>query len=113
MTRGSILEYVQAVQNRYLAAGKKQKGQILDEFVKVTGYHRKAAVRLLGRFGKAKGARRRGRPAKYQDVVAPLKAIWEASDRLCSKRLQPFIPEMVKMLRQHGEQRIDEPGHHR
>jgi hypothetical protein len=107
MTRGSILEYVQAVQNRYLAAGKKQKGQILDEFVKVTGYHRKAAVRLLGRFGKAKGARRRGRPAKYQDVVAPLKAIWEASDRLCSKRLQPFIPEMVKMLRQHGEQRID------
>jgi hypothetical protein len=37
MTRGSILEYVQAVQNRYLAAGKKQKGQILDEFVKVTG----------------------------------------------------------------------------
>jgi len=36
-----------------------------------------------------------------------LKAIWEASDRLCSKRLQPFIPEMVRVLREHNEQRID------
>jgi len=26
---------------------------------------------------------------------------------LCSKRLQPFLPEMVKVLRQHGEQQID------
>jgi hypothetical protein len=36
-----------------------------------------------------------------------LKVIWEASDRLCSKRLQPFIPEMVKVLRRHSEQQIN------
>ena len=36
-----------------------------------------------------------------------LRVVWEASDRLCSKRLQPFLPEMVKVLRQHGEQRFD------
>ena len=107
MTRGSIQEYMQAVRNRYLAAGKKEKGRILDEFVKVTGYHRKAAVRLLRRSRTRQGATRRGRPAKYRDVIQPLKAIWEASDRLCSKRLQPFISEMVKVLRRHGEQRID------
>ncbi len=40
-------------------------------------------------------------------MARALKAIWEASDCLCSKRLQPFIPEMVKVLRQHSEQRID------
>jgi len=39
--------------------------------------------------------------------MPPLRAIWEASDRLCSKRLQPFLPEMIRVLRQHGEQQLD------
>ena len=123
MTRGSIVEYVRAVRSRYLAAKKMGKGLILDEFVKVTGYHRKAAVRLLRRQGPSQlmvselvptnveGVKptvtRRGRPARYKEVIQPLKALWEASDRLCSKRLQPFIPEMVKVLRRHGEQPIN------
>ncbi len=106
MTRGSVLEYAVAVRGRYLATGKKEKGKMLDEFVRVTGYHRKAAIRLL--LGARKGSRcRRGRPVRYGAVVQLLRAIWEACDRLCSKRLHPFIPEMVKVLRQHGEQQID------
>ena len=44
MTRGSIREYTQAVRERYLRASKKEKGKILDEFVSVTGYHRKSAI---------------------------------------------------------------------
>jgi hypothetical protein len=28
---------------------KKEKGKILDEFTKVTGHHRKAAIRLIRR----------------------------------------------------------------
>ena len=107
MTRGSVLEYVRAVRDRYLAAEKMEKSRILDEFVKVTGYHRKAAIRLLRRSKVRHGDSRRGRPATYGDVIQPLKAIWEASDRLCSRRLQPFIPEMVEVLRQHRELRID------
>ena len=41
-----------AIQARYLKAGRVEKGQILDEFVAATGYHRRHAVRLLrhGRF---------------------------------------------------------------
>ena len=107
MTRGSVLEYAAAVRGRYLAARKKEKSKMLDEFMRVTGYHRKAAIRLL--LNKPRRAsRRRGRPAQYGGaLLAPLRAIWEASDRLCSKRLQPFIPEMVNVLRQHGEQLID------
>jgi len=80
---------------------------MLDEFTKVTGLHRKAAIRLLNRPDQSGISKRRGRPAKYGYVVQPLKAIWEASDRICSKRLQPFLPEMVKVLRQHGEQHFD------
>ncbi len=36
-----------------------------------------------------------------------LRVVWEVSDRLCSKRLQLFLPEMVKVLRRHSEQIID------
>jgi len=107
VTRRSIMEYVQALRSRYLVASREAKGKMLDEFTKVTGLHRKAAIRLLHRQSFPRGNRRRGRPVTYQDVMQPLKAIWEASDRLCSKRLQPFIPEMIKILRQHGEQQID------
>ncbi len=106
MTRGSVLEYAAAVRERYRSGDKVEKGRILDEFVKVTGYHRKAVIRLLLNPQKRAGGRR-GRPARYGTVLGPLRAVWEASDRLCSNRLQPFLREMVRVLRQHGEQQID------
>lgn len=106
MTRGSVLGYREAVRDRYRSTNRREKSKILDEFVKVTGYHRKAAIRLLRR-PEARQITRRGRPARYGAVLQPLRAIWESSDRLCSKRLHPFLPEMVKVLRQHGEQLID------
>jgi hypothetical protein len=107
VTRHSILEYAQAVRPRYTRASKEEKGKILDEFTKVTGLHRKAAIRLLNRVNHSMVRKRRGRPPKYgSEVAEALKEVWEASDRLCSKRLQPFIPEMVKVLRRHCEHRI-------
>ena len=77
---------------------------MLDEFTQVTGYHRKAAVRLLCRGSPPRPARRRGRPRRYGPGVAEaLRVAWEATDRLCSKRLHPFLPEMVRVLRRYGE----------
>ena len=108
MTRRSIMEYAQALRGRYFGASREEKGKMLDEFMKVTGLHRKAAIRLLNRRSQSRAVKRRGRPRKYgTGAVEALKAVWEASDRLCSKRLQPFIPEMVKVLRQHNELRVD------
>ena len=108
MTRRSVMEYAEALRGRYVQASKEEKGKMLDEFTKVTGLHRKAAIRLLNRLGHPKRGEGRGRPRKYGTGVAEaLQAVWAASDRLCSKRLQPFLPEMAKVLRQHGEQRID------
>jgi len=40
-------ELVEATRSRYVVAPKVQKQRILDEFVAVTGYHRKHAMRLL------------------------------------------------------------------
>lgn len=107
MTLNSVKEYVAAIRDRYLRASKEEKGKILDEFVKVTGYHRKAAIRLLlAKLGKH-GSLHRGRPPEYQTVLEPLKVIWAASDRLCSKRLKPFLPEMIQALKRQGELRLD------
>lgn len=102
MTAGSIKEYATAMRKRYLAASKKEKSKLLSEFCAVTRYHRKAAVRLLRRPpGKTTG---RGRAPQYGlAVTQALRKLWEAGDHLCSKRLAPFIPELVDALERHGE----------
>ncbi len=47
MTRGNIREYTKPMQGRYFRASKKERGRILGDFTNITGYHRKAAIRLL------------------------------------------------------------------
>jgi hypothetical protein len=111
MTRGSIREYAAAVRERYRRADKRAKGAILDEFCRTTGSHRNAAARLLRRVpGPGPAARRRGRPRVYGPVVAEaLRRVWEASGRLCGKRLAPFLPELVGLLERQGEVALPPP----
>ena len=98
MTRASIREYSEAVRWRYLQAPKKENGKILDEFTKVTGYHRKAIIRLLHRVNQPNANRKRGRPRQYSAaVVGGLRIAWEATDRLCCKRLHPFSPSLLQL----------------
>ena len=87
-----------------MPASKEEKGKILDEFIKVTGYHRKATIRFLHRVNQPSTNGKRGRPRQYSlAVVGALRVAWEATDRLCSKRLHPFLPELSRTLRRHGE----------
>ena len=102
ITRASIKEYSEAVRQRYRRIHKKEKGRLLAEFIQVMGYNRKAAIRLLSRSGVQRPKKRRGRTRSYgNETVEALRVIWEASDRLYSKRLQPFVCEMVGVMRQH------------
>jgi len=105
------MEYAQAVKERYLHSSRKEKAKILDEFVAATHLHRKAAIRLLNRLNGSRasgtgtaGRKRRGRPPEYDvAVVAALKVAWEAADYVCSSRLRPFLPELVRVLKENGE----------
>jgi hypothetical protein len=107
MTRVGVKEYVDALRDRYARGSKKEKGKVLDEFVRVVGYHRKSAVRLLGHGNRAIHRGKRGRGRLYKgEVVDVLRMAWEATDHLCSKRLQPFLPELVPILRQYGNRHI-------
>ncbi len=55
ISREARSELVSAVASRYRDSSKGDKTKILDEFVRVTGFHRKHAVRvLLGRANEGK-----------------------------------------------------------
>lgn len=106
MTRTSILEYMATIRSRYLRADKDQKGIILDEFCATTGYHRKSAIRRLCHPSKPSG-KRRGRKREYgPEIARALKIAWEATGRVCSKRLAPFLPELIPALERLGELKL-------
>jgi hypothetical protein len=103
MTPESNWQYAAVKRGAYLRAGRKEKKRILDEFCEVTGYHRKSAIRLLRHPPKEQG-KRRGRRREYDgEVAVALHVAWEATDGICSKRLAPFLPELVPILEHHGE----------
>ena len=109
MTRAALSEYAAALRERYLAAGKKEKGSILDEFCRTTDLHRKAAIRLLR--GKARRGgplrRKKGRPVRYgPEVLEPLRQVWEVSDRLSGKLLVAVMKDLVGSLERHCELRL-------
>ena len=71
-TRNELVEVIAA---RYARSDRAEKARILDEFVAVTNFHRKHAMRLL-----------RG----------------GASDRICGKRLKPLVPVLLDAMERHG-----------
>ena len=96
-------ELVAAISCRYVLGGRAEKARMLDEFVALTGFHRKHAMRLLrGEREPAKGGPRPGRRVYGDDVRAALVVVWEASDRICGKRLHPLLPTLIEAMERHG-----------
>ena len=95
-------ELVRAISERYTSSTQIQRGRILDEFVASTGYHRKHAIRVLA--AKEKSSRsREPRLCLYDAAVRDaLIVLWEASDRVCGKRLKPLVPILLDALERHG-----------
>ena len=114
ISMGARREVLAAVARRYRAAGRVEKGRILDELTATTGWHRKHAVRALSVAGRDRprppldeGATGPTEPAtsrrrKYASVRDALIALWEASDRICGKRLVSMIPVLLPALERHG-----------
>jgi hypothetical protein len=104
MTSKSKRELLEAIRPRYLRSNKTEKAIILDEFCAATGYHRKYAIRLLKHGPRAKKLKKIGRSKIYQgEVVTALIQIWEICGRICSRRLHPYLPEIVRVLEQQQE----------
>ena len=103
ISMGARREVVSAVAERYRLAGRAEKGRILDELCKVTGWHRKHAVRALGGQSTIVLDRPRQRKPTYGSIIKDaVVALWEASDRVCGKRLKVMIPTLLPALERHG-----------
>src|SRR5215207_115264 len=119
ISMGARREVVWAVAERYRAAGRHEKGRILDELTATTGWHRKHAVRALSAVAASRTGRLQpgeetprtvdgaaqpptGRRRKYAGARDALIALWEASDRVCGKRLVAMIPALLPALERHG-----------
>lgn len=114
------------VARRYQKASKNEKGLILDEFIKLTGYTRCYAAFVLRNWGRkinlrlngeklivvlGQGGKRgiRKRKRTYdQSVLAALKKTWATCDCICGKRLAPYLAEVVPVLERFGELKIDQ-----
>ena len=124
LTMSERRSLTEEVVRRYRRAGKKEKGVILGEFVKSSGYQRKYAIHLLNSWGRARWvridgklvklvvgrprrAKRRLRPRRYdQEVLSVLKKIWYVFDCMCGKRLVVVLRTMLPVLESFGEIRL-------
>lgn len=96
-------ELVAATALRYRGSSRSERGRILDEFAATTGYHRKHVMRLLRAGGREPSAQSRRGRRRYDDWArAALTVLWEASDRICGKRLKALMPILVAAMERHG-----------
>jgi hypothetical protein len=97
-------KYLKLLRARYRAASKKEKGAILDEFVKTTGYGRKYAIALLnGKRGYVKHKVRRPRNTVYgPGLIPPLLTLVDLFDGICSKRLRAAMDVELPRLYDAG-----------
>src|SRR6202158_5351220 len=109
ISMGTRREITAAVVDRYRSAGRMDKGRILDELCAVTGWHRKHAGRALAiHVAISPEARRQRRPTYGATIRDALVALWEASDRICGKRLRVMIPTLLPSLERHGRLKLDQ-----
>lgn len=101
MGRQARWEYLCRMWSRYREAGRAEKGRLLDEVCRVTGYHRKYAVRCLnGPPPESRPKRRRLRGPSYGKAVdQALRLVWEASNYPWSVRLKALLPLWLPWLK--------------
>src|SRR6266513_1831002 len=94
---------------QYCEASSAQKRTLLDAFVAATGYHRTYARWLLNHAEEVHQTLQRPRPRQYgPEVRHALFLAWHAANRICAKRLIPFLPTLVESLERHEHLHISE-----
>ena len=84
MDRIERAKLTEAVRERYHESKKSEKSKILDEFVAITGFHRKYALRVLRKVDMTMIPLKTVTRTKIYDeaVKEAIVVLWEASDRI-------------------------------
>lgn len=90
------------VTDQYRHATKQEKGRLLDQVVRATGYHRKYLITTLT-YPPRKQHVRRIRPSRYLPIVPLLRKLWAVGNYACGQRLVPMLPVYLEALRRHEQ----------
>ncbi len=94
---------------QYHQASSAQKRVLLDTFAQVTGYHRRYGMCLLNHAEEVLSAPGYRRASQYvPEVQQALFLIWHAANRICAKRLIPFLPTLIEALERNEHLHISE-----
>lgn len=101
-------ELLISVKQTYQASKWSEKQKIIDGFVAVTNYDRKYAIHILNSKDKPINP---AKPQKLKTYDIQLRQaliyVWNTANQICSKRLVPFMPQLVSAMEQHGHLRLD------
>jgi hypothetical protein len=102
-------EVVAQVLPEYREASTEQKRLLLEAFLQRTGYHRKYAIWLLNQSKEGQQVPARPHLRHYgADVQQALVFAWNKANRICAKRLIPFLPTLIEALERHGHLQLSE-----
>src|SRR5216683_4984271 len=94
---------------QYREASPSQKRTLLDAFVSTTGYHRTYARWLLNHAEQVQQTHGRSHLRRYgPDIQHALFLVWNAANRICAKRLMPFLPPLLEALERHEHLHLTE-----
>jgi hypothetical protein len=119
LTMGQKKAVTRELKDRYQRSSKKEKTIILDEFIELTRYNRSYAAKTL-RIKEVLGyiniagkrvklvrdnskIKRKKKKIYDQEVFGALRKIWKIFDYICSKRLAPYLEEIIPVLEKWGE----------
>lgn len=109
MTVQARRDVLQQIASQYHEASVSHKGELLDDLVAQTGYARRYSIWLLNHPEETSTPRPRTRRGLYgSDVQHALYLLWHMNNRLCTKRLIPFLPTLIDALERHGHLHLTE-----
>lgn len=109
MTVDERYKYLRRLHPRFDPAGRRERGDLLDEAEAVTGLHRKYLSTLLNRAGPVRKPRKRQRGRKYGfEVRQVVRTVADALDWICAERLQPTLAKTALHLAGFGELVVSE-----
>ena len=104
MTINERRKYLKRMRERYWAAGRQGRGELLTEMEAVVGLHRKSLIRLLRGPTLEGKPRSRSRGRTYgPEVDDAIRVVWESLDYVCAERLTPALVPTARHLERFGE----------
>lgn len=106
MSKMSKREYLIQLKKKYWKANRKEKSRLLNDFCEFTKYNRKYAIYLIRNPLKTKWKRKNRKKQYDQEVIDKLLILWRASNEVCAERFHPYIPAILKKMKQCDEIKV-------